>query len=71
MRSPWGIRDKIGDSGSPYWDPVWDPVRGMHGAKIHGLHAGEVQVNGVIYMVLSPVSGLEREFPGWRVWVRE
>ncbi|MCL0098056.1 hypothetical protein M1O19_06025 [Dehalococcoidia bacterium] len=27
-----------GDSGSPYWLPVWDPVRRMHGAKIHGLH---------------------------------
>ncbi|MCL0063937.1 hypothetical protein M1N83_01845, partial [Dehalococcoidia bacterium] len=71
VRSPWGIRDKIGDSGSPYWLPVWDPEKGMHGAKIHGLHAGEVDINGVIYMVLSPVSGLEHEFPGWRVWVRE
>ncbi|MCL0077246.1 hypothetical protein M1O12_04440 [Dehalococcoidia bacterium] len=66
-----------GDSGSPYWLPVWDPVRRMHGAKIHGLHVGTIPVNGVDYadgvdlMVLSPVSGVEGEFPGWRVWVRE
>ncbi|MCL0060110.1 hypothetical protein M1O20_06505, partial [Dehalococcoidia bacterium] len=38
-----------GDSGSPYWLPVWDPVRRMHGAKIHGLHVGTIPVNGVDY----------------------
>ncbi|MBT9159786.1 MAG: hypothetical protein DDT26_01051 [Dehalococcoidia bacterium] len=35
-----------GDSGSPYWHPVWDPVKGIHGAKIHGLHVGWEWVHG-------------------------
>lgn len=56
-----------GDSGSPYWTPLRCPTRGP-GAKIHGLHVGRRPVHGTLYMVLSPLSGLSREFPGWAVW---
>ena len=56
-----------GDSGSPYWAAMWCPRRGL-GARIHGVHYGWVPVNGVNYMVMSPVSGILREFPKWFVW---
>jgi len=59
-----------GDSGSPLWLSIWDPGRRQHGAKIHGLHVGRRTINGTLYMVMTPVSGVKREFPGWRVWYR-
>jgi hypothetical protein len=58
----WGIP---GDSGSPLWNP---PAVGQ--AKIHALLSRRVVINGVWFLVASPVSGVEREFPGWRIWHR-
>ena len=53
-----------GDSGSPAWDPVW--VGGVSGAKIHGLLGARSRC--LRYVSISPVSGVQREFPGWGVW---
>ncbi|MCL0076509.1 hypothetical protein M1O57_04930 [Dehalococcoidia bacterium] len=64
VRDTWAMD---GDSGSPFWSPVWCPTRGR-GAKIHGLYFGWIPINGRPYMVFSPVSGLLHEFPAWPVW---
>jgi hypothetical protein len=59
---PWGMG---GDSGSPVWGQP-----GASQAKIHGVFNGWVLLHDGWFMVVSPVSGVEREFPGWRVWHR-
>jgi len=70
---PRGGSPVDGDSGGPFWTRMSIIRHGVirRGARICGLYVGCVTLGGVTYMVLSPVSGVEREFPGWRVWVRE